>query len=220
MTENFKRLFEKNVNDRVSTKKSGGTTLSYLSWAYAWAETKKEFPLAQYEIHHFDGKPYLLDEDLGYLVMTTVTIDELSHTMWLPVMNHSNKAMKNVPYEYTTKRGSQTVEQATMFDINTTIMRCLVKNLAMHGLGLYIYAGEDLPVNEIDDAKEEQEQAKLNAQENSKYQQLVVKLFEQMVAEHGGNDKVYKLLGTDRTKYIESYTKNPKQLLETMQEYA
>src|SRR5699024_11992265 len=66
--------------------------------------------------------------------------------MWLPVMDSSNKAMKSKPYTYDTKnRKNIQVDKASMFDINKTIMRCLVKNLAMFGLGLYIYAGEDLP---------------------------------------------------------------------------
>ena len=65
--------------------------------------------------------------------------------MWLPVMDSKNKAMKDTPYEYKTRFGNKSVEQASMFDVNTAIMRCLVKNIAMFGLGLYIYAGEDLP---------------------------------------------------------------------------
>jgi len=65
--------------------------------------------------------------------------------MWLPVMDGANKAMKNAPYSYTTRYGEKTVEAASMFDINKTLMRCLVKNLAMFGMGIYIYAGEDLP---------------------------------------------------------------------------
>lgn len=66
-------------------------------------------------------------------------------SMWLPVMDSKNKAMKDNPYEYKTRFGNKFVEQASMFDVNTAIMRCLVKNIAMFGLGLYIYAGEDLP---------------------------------------------------------------------------
>ena len=65
--------------------------------------------------------------------------------MWLPVMNGANKSMKLEAYQYKTYSGIKTCEPATMFDINKTIMRCLTKNLAMFGLGLYIYAGEDLP---------------------------------------------------------------------------
>ena len=64
---------------------------------------------------------------------------------WLPVMDSKNRAMLKESYEITTKSGKVVVEKATMFDVNKTIMRCLVKNLAMFGLGLYVYAGEDLP---------------------------------------------------------------------------
>jgi hypothetical protein len=64
-------------------------------------------------------------------------------------MDGANKAMKSSGYTYTTKYGEKSVEPASMFDVNKTIMRCLVKNLAMFGLGLYIYAGEDLPENEV-----------------------------------------------------------------------
>jgi hypothetical protein len=63
-------------------------------------------------------------------------------------MDGANKAMKQESYSYKTKYGEKWVEAASMFDVNKTIMRCLVKNLAMFGLGLYIYAGEDLPENE------------------------------------------------------------------------
>ena len=119
-----------------------------MSWAYAWAEAKKRFPNLTYKIHLFGEKqlPYVYDENTGYMVFTEITIDGLTHSMWLPVMDSSNKAMKNKPYTYDTRyKKGIVVEPATMFDINKTIMRCLVKNLAMFGLGLYIYAGEDLP---------------------------------------------------------------------------
>ncbi|SOB48615.1 Prophage pi2 protein 11, topoisomerase [Lactococcus piscium] len=147
----FETLFQKNVNENVEKKKAGSNQLSYLSWSWAWAEVKKLFPDAKYEILKFESEkgtllPYLHDEKTGYMVFTTVTIDNLTHEMWLPVMDGANKAMKDKPYNYTTKyNGEKTVEQASMFDVNKTIMRCLVKNLAMFGLGLYIYSGEDLP---------------------------------------------------------------------------
>ena len=143
----FEELLEKNVNE-YTEKKNG---LTYLSWVYAWKEFKKAYPNAQYIIKHWDGKPYLYDENLGYMVETTVYNGTEEHSMWLPVMNGANKAMKDKPYTYEVRNyktggtESKTVEAATMFDINTSIMRCLVKNIAMFGLGLYIYAGEDLP---------------------------------------------------------------------------
>lgn len=140
-----------NINVNEYTEKKNG--LTYLTWSYAWKEFKKVCPNATYEVVKFDGKPYVYDENLGYMVYTNVTVDGLTHEMWLPVMDGANKAMKAVPYEYTTKYGKKTCEAATMFDINKTIMRCLTKNLAMFGLGLYIYAGEDLPEEEKAEAE-------------------------------------------------------------------
>ena len=147
MNENksvFETLFEINVNDHIEKKKD----LTYLSWPYAWAEVKKKYPSATYKIHLFGEKqlPYVFDENVGYMVFTSVTINDLTHTMWLPVMDSANKTMKSTSYTYNTKfKKDILVEAATMFDVNKTIMRCLVKNLAMFGLGLYIYSGEDLP---------------------------------------------------------------------------
>lgn len=147
MNENksvFETLFEINVNGHIEKKKD----LTYLSWPYAWAEVKKKYPNATYKIHLFGEKqlPYVFDENVGYMVFTDVTINDLTHTMWLPVMDSANKTMKSTSYTYSTKfKKDIPVEAATMFDVNKTIMRCLVKNLAMFGLGLYIYSGEDLP---------------------------------------------------------------------------
>jgi hypothetical protein len=138
----FEKLLQLNVNDKVE-KKNG---LSYLSWSFAWSNFKKEYPTATYKVRTFEnGLPYIYDANTGYMVFTEVTVDGLTHEMWLPVMDGANKAMKSEPYTYKTKYGEKEVVAATMFDINKTIMRCLVKNLAMFGLGLYIYAGEDLP---------------------------------------------------------------------------
>lgn len=165
----FLELSKINVNAYVE-KKNG---LSYLSWAYAWGEVKKRYPDADYTIIGFGehGLPYQFVPGLGYMCWTEVTIQGEKKTMWLPVMDGANKAMLDKPYEYTVKNPNfkwakldketgkyidkygneqteyitKTCEAATMFDINKTIMRCLVKNLAMFGLGLYIYAGEDLP---------------------------------------------------------------------------
>ena len=157
----FEELNAINVNEKTEKKKSGNTELTYLSWTWAWAEVKKRYPDAHYEIIMHDGLPYVYDENTGYMVFTTVTIQDITHMMWLPVMDGANKAMKNKPYTYSTKySGEKSVEAATMFDVNKTIMRCLVKNLAMFGLGLYIYAGEDLPEVEAEEQKTAQEVAK------------------------------------------------------------
>lgn len=151
----FAALNAINVNDHTEVKDNGKDKLTYLSWVWAWQQVKLDYPDVSYEVKHWDGKPYLYDENLGYMVETSVTIEGETMTMWLPVMDSKNKAMKAQPYTYKTKYGDKYVEAATMFDINTTIMRCLAKNLAMFGLGLYIYAGEDLPKEE----KEQQQSA-------------------------------------------------------------
>lgn len=140
----FEDLYNLNVNEKTE-KKNG---LTYLSWAWAWAEFKKAYPDATYEVVKFDGLPYAYDAHTGYMVYTKVTADNITHEMWLPVMDSSNNAMKAESYEVQTKYKKVEVKPATMFDVNKTIMRCLTKNLAMFGLGLYIYAGEDLPETE------------------------------------------------------------------------
>lgn len=124
----FEEVYKRDVTKWIEKKGN----LSYLSWANAWAEFKKIYPDATYELKKFDGLPYVHDSDTGYMVFTSVTADGVTYDMWLPVMDARNKTLMN----------------ATMFDINKTIMRCFAKNLAMFGLGLYIYAGEDLPEDE------------------------------------------------------------------------
>lgn len=164
--EVFATLSGIDVNNHVEAKQN----LKYLSWPWAWSEVKKRYPDATYEVMEDEqGRQWFEDTDLGIMCRTAVTIKGERLTMWLPVMDASNKAMKRCTYKYTVYNRyknayeEKIVPAATMFDINKTIMRCLVKNLAMFGLGLYIYAGEDLP--EIDEpqpqpAQPQQEQAK------------------------------------------------------------
>lgn len=148
----FEELSKISVNDHTENKNG----LTYLSWTWAWSEIKKQCPDASYEILKFENNlPYVYDENTGYMVFTKVTIDDKTYEMWLPVMDGNNKAMLNHSYNYKVKEYKdgkwtggyveKSVEPASMFDINKTIMRCLVKNIAMFGLGIYIYAGEDLP---------------------------------------------------------------------------
>jgi len=136
----FERLSAINVNEHVEKKKD----LTYLSWAWAWAVTKRECPDATYKI-----LPTEYDDTLGFMVHTEVTIEGETLGMWLPVMDGANKSMLKTSYTYVTRYGDKQVDAATTFDINKTLMRCLVKNLAMFGLGIYIYAGEDLPEAEV-----------------------------------------------------------------------
>lgn len=138
----FEILNEIDVTDMVEQKEG----LNYLSWAWAWKILSEKYPDATYEVEKFENNlPYIFDEKTGYMVFTKVTIENITKEMWLPVMDAKNKTMLDHWYTYKTKTGEKTVEKATMFDINKTIMRCLTKNLAMFGLGLGLYAGEDLP---------------------------------------------------------------------------
>lgn len=166
--EKFQELYSLDVNKYVEKKND----LSYLTWSYAWAEFKKIYPDATYEVKKDEnGRCYFGDENIGYMVYTTVSAGGLTYEMWLPVMDGANKSMKLNAYLYTVKNSNfkyatlnkedgkyydkygkeqpefieKKCEAISMFDINKTVMRCLVKNLAMFGLGLYIYAGEDLP---------------------------------------------------------------------------
>ena len=144
----FQKVYEIDVNHKAKAKNG----LKYLSWAWAWAEFKKVHPETTYNVDLYDGKPYLGDDVLGYMVSTTVTVGDLTIPMHLPVLDGANQAQKSVDYKYKTKYAEKDCVAATMFDINTAIMRCLTKNLAMFGLGLYIYAGEDIP-STIDDGE-------------------------------------------------------------------
>lgn len=147
----FSTLNAINVNEHVEKKNTGKVSLSYLSWSWAWAEVKKKYPNASYEIVKFEnGLPYSYDPKTGYMCYTRVTIDDITHEMWLPVMDSHNEAMLDHERTVKTKYSEYKVPACTMFDVNKTVMRCLTKNLAMFGLGLYIYAGEDLPEEEAD----------------------------------------------------------------------
>ena len=164
--ELFKKSIQLNVNDHTDLKNN----LTYLSWAWAWQEFLKICPEATYEIKRFTnpitGKTttYLEDEDLGFMVYTSITARGVTREMWLPVMDGANKAMKRQSYTYTVGKGNnasqKSVEAVSMFDINKAIMRCLTKNIAMFGVGLYIYAGEDLPI-EIGEPCTERQIAKM-----------------------------------------------------------
>lgn len=127
MTNYFAELNSIDVKDKIE-KKNG---LSYLSWAYAWAELKKRHPDASYTVYeNKDEVNYFTDGKTAW-VKTGVTVNGLEHIEYLPVMDYKNKSIP--------------VENITSFDVNKAIQRSLTKAVARHGLGLYIYAGEDLP---------------------------------------------------------------------------
>lgn len=137
MEEQTKNYFEVlnsiNVQDKVE-KKNG---LSYLSWAFAWGEIKKIHPTANYVIYERETEygpvNYFTDGRTAW-VKTGVVIDDIEHIEELPVMDFKNKSIL--------------LENITSFDVNKTIQRSLTKAVARHGLGLYIYAGEDMPEGE------------------------------------------------------------------------
>ena len=117
------------VNCNEHTEKKNG--LTYLSWAWAWAEVKKRYPSATYTIYeNKDGLLYHTDGKTAW-VKTGVTIEGIELIEYLPVMNYKNESIS--------------LDRLTSFDVNKTVQRSLTKACARHGLGLYIYAGEDLP---------------------------------------------------------------------------
>lgn len=131
MQENyFLELNQVNVNDKAESKNG----LAYLSWAYAWGELKKRFPDAFYTIYeNSEGWCYYTDGRTCW-VKTGVTVRGIEHIEFLPVMDNRNKSIP--------------LETVTSIDVNKAIQRSLTKAVARHGLGLYIYAGEDLPEEE------------------------------------------------------------------------
>ena len=145
----FATLNAINVNEKTEVKNG----LTYLSWAWAWAEVKKAYPDATYTI-------YECVNPMGYVcnyfsdgrtcwVKTGVTINGLEHVEELPVMDFKNKSIF--------------LDSVTSFDVNKAIQRSLTKAVARHGLGLYIYAGEDLPEGAEEEKKEKKEEPKQDA---------------------------------------------------------
>ena len=136
----FATLNAINVNEHVEKKDTGKVQLSYLSWAWAWAKVKENYPDAGYTIYeNKDGWNYHTDGKTCW-VKTGVTINGMEHIEYLPVMDIRNRS---IPYD-----------SVTSFDVNKAIQRSLTKAAARHGLGLYIYAGEDLPEEETKQVKE------------------------------------------------------------------
>ncbi|MBO5837298.1 MAG: DUF1071 domain-containing protein [Oscillospiraceae bacterium] len=156
MSNYFCTLNSINVNDK--TEKKGG--LTYLSWALAWGEVKKLFPDATYTIYEAsNGWNYHTDGRTCW-VKTGVTVNGIEHIEYLPVMDNRNNSIS--------------AEKVTSFDVNKAIQRSLTKAVARHGLGLYIYAGEDLP--EVD---KEEEANRKNA-EQEQYEAVIASVKEML----------------------------------------
>jgi hypothetical protein len=127
----FEKLNNINVNDKTEDR-SG---LTYLAWAWAWGELKKQYPLSYYTIYeNAEGLFYHTDGKTCWVKTGVTVVDgewKLEHIEYLPVMDYRNKSIP--------------LDSVTSFDVNKAIQRSLTKAVARHGLGLYIYAGEDLP---------------------------------------------------------------------------
>jgi len=141
-------VFEQLNNISVKGKTDTKGKFTYLSWVYAWSELKKVAPDSTVKVFHNDttNLPYFGAGDAGVIVKVGVTVNGLEHINYLPCMNFSNKAIKE--------------SEVNMMDVNKAIQRATVKAIALHGLGLYIYAGEDLPEEEAKKASPVKKAAK------------------------------------------------------------
>ena len=188
--EIFQHLNDLNVNE--FTEKRDG--LTYLSWAAMTNVLLKHYPDAEFKVTTYGDAPYFYDPNLGYMVHCSLTIEGHTRDMYLPVMDSRNRAMKAEPYEVKTKNSTFIVYGATMFDINTAIMRCKVKCAAQFGLGLYIYNGEDLPKVEKEEIKAKEENA----------QQAVAQKKQKLTAAVFANEKsakqLYEFLKTEEAR--------------------
>lgn len=133
----FTELSQIDVGDHIEKKGK----FSYLSWPFAVSTLRKKYPKATWEVIRFNGLPFLTTE-FGVFVEVAVTVEEVTLSQLHPVLDNSNKP----------------ILKPTAFQINTSLQRALVKAMALHGLGLYIYAGEDLP-----DTSESSDKEKLAA---------------------------------------------------------
>ena len=148
MDNYFNDLYAVNVNGHTEKKNN----LTYLSWAWAWGEIKKRHPDATYTVYeNADGWNYHTDGHTCW-VKTGVTVNGIEHIEYLPVMDYKNKSIST--------------ENVTSFDVNKAIQRSLTKACARHGLGLYIYAGEDLPEEEAAEKQDASRNAKNIAANN------------------------------------------------------
>lgn len=185
----FEELNGINVSDKTE-KKNG---LTYLSWAWAWAEVKKKFPKSFYTVYeNADGWNYFTDKKTCW-VKTGVTVvteeGSIEHIEYLPVMDFKNKSILH--------------DAVTSFDVNKAIQRSLTKAIARHGLGLYIYAGEDLPEDtskpSVDTQADMPKEEKVNAEQkiNSVQAQAVKDLAENTNTEVKELCKYYQVKSLD-----------------------
>lgn len=191
MENYFVELNNVNVNDKIE-KKNG---LSYLSWAWAWGEIKKKHPDANYTVYeNKDGWNYFTDGRTGW-VKTGVTVSGIEHIEYLPIMDFRNKSIP--------------ADSITSFDVNKAIQRSLTKACARHGLGLYIYAGEDLPEEEKVPEKTPAQKAAETRQKNKETKEEYLKQYEAWMgwfAKHTGEITTKSVLAVELTiKGLQNY---------------
>lgn len=171
----FEELNNINVSDKVEQKNG----LNYLSWSYAWGELKKRHPLANSKVYEREDGRIYFDDGRTAWVKVSVIVDGLEHIEYLPIMDNRNQSLP--------------LDKITSFNVNTSIQRALTKAIARHGLGLYIYAGEDLPENEQaeEQVKEEKEFVPMTPSQKD----LIIRLLKEKDVIPS---KVYETLGINR----------------------
>ncbi|MFD1990059.1 DUF1071 domain-containing protein [Paenibacillus nicotianae] len=178
----FNELSKINVNDHVEKKGK----FSYLSWAWAVDVLRKKHPTATWEVIRFEGMPFM-QTPLGYFVEVAVTVEGITLSQIHPVLDNQNKP----------------IEKPNTFQINTSIQRCLVKAIALHGLGLYIYSGEDLPPDpEAEKAAKEEAENKIRTDIKIKWQTVNGSLdgMDEWIEEQLGKGKSFNALQVIVTK--------------------
>ena len=180
----FAALNAINVSDHI--EKKGG--FSYLSWPYAVAQLRLADPAATWEVRRFNGLPYL-STDMGVFVEVAVTVQGITLSQIHPVLDADHRPLV----------------APNAFDINTSIQRCLVKAIALHGLGLYIYAGEDLPVatQKITAANDEPTKPTEVQTENSNVRRLAPTI---SGPQQGQIQKLVVQTGTDLNRLLEHFS--------------
>jgi len=163
----FEVLSSLNLNDMCEKR----SDLTYLPWSDCFDVLRSVYPSATYKvIKNSEGLPYFADPNTGIMIFSEICIDGITFECFLPVMDYKNQAMKLTPYTYQVWDSSKKtyvdkhVEAATMFDINRSIWRCMVKNIAIAtGIGLYIFKGEDVPEKSSEDTVSSSKQQKKSA---------------------------------------------------------
>ena len=177
----FETLNSINVNDKVEKKNN----LTYLSWAWAWAEVKKHYPTATYTIYEDVNGMFYHSDGKSAWVKTGVTINDQEHIEYLPVMDFRNNSIL--------------LDKITSVDVNKTIQRSLTKAIARHGLGLYVYAGEDLPGGETNVATKKPVAKKMTTIELNVGDENWDKVLKYVIA---NKSKGLKVIGEElKTKY-------------------